>query len=198
MHFLQLFRLGLFSQRPTIELTFTAVDNAAYVQLDSIKIMNRTQGGETMIYWPDTVLSLEINPGDLLLYVGYATFSTVGIPEVNDDISSFSVYQNYPNPMGDRSDISMYIPHAGKVHMMITDLQGKVVLRTDRQLDEGHHSFRFHPGGGNLYFLTAYWNGISRSIQMISTGQQDGKSCRLDYVGSQSGEPVLKTLFASQ
>jgi len=27
---------------------------------------------------------------------------------------------------------------------------------------------------------------------MISMGQQDGKSCRLDYVGSQSGEPVLK------
>lgn len=184
--------LALYSQRPTLELTFTAVDRAAYVQLDSIKIMNRTQGGETMIYGPDTMLSLEINPGDLLLCVGYATFSTVGIPEVNDDLSSFSVYQNYPNPMGDRSEISIYIPRAGKVHVMITDLQGKVVLRSDRQLDEGHHFFRFHPGGGNLYFLTAHWNGISRSIQMISTGWQDGKSCQLDYMGSQSVEPVLK------
>jgi uncharacterized protein (TIGR02145 family) len=181
-----------FGQRPTLELTFTAVDSAAYVQLDSIKIMNRTQGGETMIYWPDTTLSLEINPGDWLLYVGYATFSTVGISEVNDDISSFTVYQNYPNPMGDRSDVSLYIPHAGNVHLMIADLQGKVVLRADRQLDGGHHTFRFYPGGGNLFFLTAHWNGISRSIQMISTGQQDGKSCRLDYVGTQSGEPVLK------
>ncbi|MDD5696281.1 MAG: FISUMP domain-containing protein [Bacteroidales bacterium] len=184
--------LGLYSQRPTIELTFTAVDSAAYLQLDSIKVMNRTQGGETMIYWPDTALSLEINPGEWLLYVGYATFSTVGISEVNDDISSFTVYQNYPNPMEDRSEISMYIPHTGKVHMMITDLQGRVVLRSDRQLDGGHHSFRFQPGGGNLYFLTVHWNGMSRSIQMISMEQQDGRSCRLDYVGSQSGEPVLK------
>ncbi len=106
--------LGLYSQRPTIELTFTAVDSAAYVQLDSIKIMNRTQGGETMIYWPDTALSLEINPREWLLYVGYATFSTVGISEVNDDISSFTVNQNYPNPMEDRSEISMYIPHTGQ------------------------------------------------------------------------------------
>ncbi|MBP6979376.1 MAG: FISUMP domain-containing protein [Bacteroidales bacterium] len=184
--------LGLYSQRPTIELTFTAVDSAAYVQLDSIKIMNRTQGGETMIYWPDTMVSLEINQGDLLLYVGYTTFSTVGIQEVDKEVSSFDVHQNFPNPMGDRSEISMYIPHTGKVYMMITDLQGRVVLRSDRQLDGGYHSFRFHPGGDNLYFLTVHWNGISRSIQMISMGQQDGKSCRLDYVGSQSGEPVLK------
>jgi hypothetical protein len=106
--------LALYSQRSTLDLTFTAVDSTAYVQLDSIKIMNRTQGVDTMIYWPDTTQSLEINPGDLLLYVGYATFSTVGISEVKDDISSFTVYQNYPNPMGDRSEVSIYIPHAGE------------------------------------------------------------------------------------
>jgi hypothetical protein len=52
--------------------------------------------------------------------------STVGIPEVSDDLSSFTVYQNFPNPMADRSEISMYIPHSGKVHVMITDLQGKL------------------------------------------------------------------------
>jgi uncharacterized protein (TIGR02145 family) len=183
---------GLYSQSSTIELTFTAVDSAAYLQLDSIKIMNRTQGGETMIYWPDTVLSLEINQGDSLLFVGYATFSTVGIPEKYDDISSFFVNQNYPNPMGDRSDIEICLPHAGEAQMMITDIQGNVVLRTERQLDEGHHYLRFHPGGGNFYILTAYWNGESRSIRMISTGQNDGKALRLDYVGSHSGEPLLK------
>ncbi len=188
--------LTAYGQRPTMELAFKAVDNAAYVQLDSIKIMNRTQGGETMIYWPDTMLSLVINPGDLLLCVGYATFSTVGIPEVNDDISSFTVYQNFPNPMGDRSEIAMCVPHSGKVHVMVTDLQGKVVLRTDRQLAEGLHSFRFISGGGHIYFLTANWNGISRSIRMISTGQQDGKDCKLDYMGSPPGKPVLK--YSSQ
>lgn len=176
----------------TIDLTFTAVDSAAYVQLDSIKVMNRTQGGETMIYWPDTTLSFEINQGDLLLYIGYATFYPVGVSEVINESSSFEVNQNYPNPMVDRSEISMYIPHTGKVYVMITDLQGRVVLRTNRQLDEGHHSFSFYPGGGNFYFLTAYWNGISRSIQMISTGQQDGKSCRLDCIGGNTGNAVLK------
>jgi uncharacterized protein (TIGR02145 family) len=181
-----------FGQKPTIDLTFTAVDNAAYVQLDSIKVMNRTQGGETMIYWPDTSLSVDITTGDMLLYVGYATFSTTGVSEVNDEISLFEVYQNYPNPMGDRSEISMYIPHTGNVHVMITDLQGKVVFRNDRQLDGGHQSFRFCPGDSHFYFLTAYWNGISRSIQMISTGKRDGKSCTLDYIGGNTGKAILK------
>jgi uncharacterized protein (TIGR02145 family) len=191
--FLGLISLNLFPQGSILEFSFTAIDSSAWIQLDSIKVMNRTQGNEEMLHWPDTMLSLEVGPGDLLLFVGYATFSTVGIAEVNDDISSFTVYQNYPNPMADQSEISMYIPYTGKVHVMITDLQGKVVLRTDRQLDEGHHSFRFYPGGGNLNFFTAQWNGISRSIRMISTGQQDGKTCRLHYVGTQSGKPVLKT-----
>jgi hypothetical protein len=42
----------------TIDLTFTSEDNGTYVQLDSIKVMNRTHGGDTVLYWPDTVLSL--------------------------------------------------------------------------------------------------------------------------------------------
>uniref|UniRef100_UPI00405679A6 hypothetical protein n=1 Tax=Candidatus Electrothrix sp. TaxID=2170559 RepID=UPI00405679A6 len=48
--------IAAFGQRPSIELTFTAIDSADYVQLDSIKLMNRTQGGDTVI--DDTVLVL--------------------------------------------------------------------------------------------------------------------------------------------
>ena len=176
----------------TVVLTFTADNNAAYVQLDSIKIMNRTQGGDTIVYWPDTTLSLEINPGDLLLYVGYATFFPVGFSEESEKNSSFKIHQNFPNPIEDRSEISMYIPATGDVHVLITDLQGKVVYRADRQLDEGYHSFRFYPGGGSVYVFTAKWNGVSRSIQMISIGRQYGRSCRLDYLGVQSGEHALR------
>jgi uncharacterized protein (TIGR02145 family) len=191
--FFAILTLGLFSQRQTVELTFTAVNRSAYVRLDSIMIMHPSQPGmATTIYWPDTVFSLEVIPGYWALCVGYATISTLGIPEMNDDNSPFTVYQNFPNPMEDRSEISVYVPHTGMVQVWVTDLQGRVVLRTDRQLAGGHHSFRFTAGGGHVYFLTARWNGISRSIKMISTGMQDGKECQLDYLGSRPGEPVLK------
>ncbi|MDD5507914.1 MAG: hypothetical protein PHD25_06225 [Bacteroidales bacterium] len=68
-------------QRSGIELTFTAVNNTTYVQLDSIRFMNRTQGGETMLFWPDTVL----------------TVLWVGIPESSSVSDGFNQYQNYPN-----------------------------------------------------------------------------------------------------
>ena len=70
-----------FGQRQTLDLTFTSIDNAAYVQLDSIKVMNRTQGGDTTLYWPDTTLTMEITSGDLLLYIGYITGYPVGVQE---------------------------------------------------------------------------------------------------------------------
>ena len=37
------FILVSFGQKPTLELTFTAIDNDTYIHLDSIKIMNQTQ-----------------------------------------------------------------------------------------------------------------------------------------------------------
>jgi hypothetical protein len=39
-----LLMLNAFSQRAGIELTFTAIDSATHVQLDSVKVMNRTTG----------------------------------------------------------------------------------------------------------------------------------------------------------
>ena len=124
--------------------------------------------GETVIYFPDTSLSVEINVGDLLLYVGYANFSMEGVQEENNEASSFEVHQDYPNPITDQGEVWMYFPQQGEVHVMITYWRGKVVLRTDQQLDGGLHSFRFYPGGGSVHFLTAHCNGISRSIKMIS------------------------------
>ena len=69
----------------TFTFTFTAVDNTTYVQLDSIKVINRTQQGDTVLYWPDTVLNI--------IYVG--------IPEVDNIGDAFKVLQNYPNPAKD-------------------------------------------------------------------------------------------------
>ena len=65
--------LTSFGQKITVDLTFTANKNSVPVRIDSIKVMNRSQGGDTMIYWPDTTLMIQITPGDLLLYIGYST-----------------------------------------------------------------------------------------------------------------------------
>lgn len=176
----------------TIDLTFTAIDSADYVQLDSIKVMNRTQGGSARLYWPDTTLTYEITPGDSLLYIGYATFYLTGVQETSQEKKQFQLFQNYPNPVIDQSTISMYIPEKGTVNVMVTDIQGRVFIATDWQLNKGNHLFRFTPGGSNLFFLTARWNGISRSIKILMTEPNTGKICMLDYTGSGNREPQLK------
>ncbi len=48
-----------FAQQNT-SLTFTGINNTNYVQLDSIRIMNRAWDCDTVLHWPDTVLTLTI------------------------------------------------------------------------------------------------------------------------------------------
>jgi uncharacterized protein (TIGR02145 family) len=166
------------AQRPTIELTFTAVNNMAHFQMDSIKVMNQTQGGDTVIYWPDTVLSIYY----------------VGIPEISNSENAFQVFQNYPNPVTDQTNISMFVPEKDNVSMIITDMLGRMVLKYERVLDKGIHSFRFTPGGANLYFFTARWIGNSSSIKILQAGFHIGGTSSLEYLGSEDSTPQLKAM----
>lgn len=164
-------------QKPAIELIFTAVDSAAHVQFDSIKVMNRTQGGDTVLYWPDTALVLDYQ---------------VGIPEINDDAGSFQVLQNYPNPVISHTTISLYVPQKDKVCIIITDVMGRVTHNYDRVLEQGAHSFSFIPGSGSLFFFTALWRGISSSIKVLHTASNSHGESSLEYLGSEASSPQLK------
>jgi uncharacterized protein (TIGR02145 family) len=187
---------SLYGQKTIIDLTFTAINsasNAAYVQLDSIKVMNRTQGGSNVICWPDTILTIGITPGDLLLYIGYSTGFPVGLKEINTNIEEFTLFQNYPNPVKDQSIISMFVPEKGTVNIMLTDLTGRVIITTEMNLDKGYHSFKFGSGNGNLFFLTTRWSGINHSIKILTTGSNSGTGCRFDYIGSNTRETPFKS-----
>jgi uncharacterized protein (TIGR02145 family) len=168
-----------FGQRPTMELTFTADNNGAYVQLDSIKVMNRTQGADTMLYYPDNVLVLNY---------------PLGISEINLETRNLQVFQNYPNPVNDQTTISLYVPEKDRVGLNITDILGRVILKHDWVLDKGTHSFRFTPGGANLYFFTALWRGNSSSIKILQAGLNSGETSSLEYIGSEDTSPQLKAM----
>lgn len=169
--------LSTFGQKVSLELTFTAIDNTAYVQLDSIKVMNRTQGGDTVLYWPDTVLVI----GD-----------PVGIPESFSEKNGLTVFQNYPNPVTDQTTISLYVPFKDEVSVIITDMMGRVVLKSDRVLDEGIHSFKYTPGGGNLSFFTAQWRGTRSCIKILQAAFNSNRASSLEYIGSEASSPQLK------
>ena len=87
--------VSTFGQKATMELTFTAQQDGQHVPLDSITIENLTQGGDTTLFAPDTVLVLEYTP--------------VSISD-NEAIegNSFSVSQNYPNPFEGKTEVNGY------------------------------------------------------------------------------------------
>lgn len=164
-------------QKPSIELTFTAIDSTYHKYLDSIKVINRTQGGDTILYYPDTVLIL-----------GYFT----KIPETNDVDGYFQVFQNYPNPMADQTIIKMYIPKKDEVSITITDLLGQAIIRLDRVMDQGLHSFRFINGKGTLNIFTAKWKEYSNSIKIIRSDKSSAVLPSLEYIGVEFPIPQLK------
>jgi uncharacterized protein (TIGR02145 family) len=175
---------GVVSQGQTFDLTFTGIDSASYARLDSIKVMNRTQGNETVIYWPDTSITVTIDPGDLLLYIGYTTYSPVGTSEINAGDRSFELFQNRPNPVKEQGVIPLYVPRRGPVEMMLSSVSGRILFSSAFLLDEGHHTFRFTAGEGGLFFLTARFEGKTRSIKIMSASSGKPGNCLLEYAGS--------------
>ena len=153
------------SNSQTIELTFSAVDSAEWVQLDSIKVMNRTQGSDTVLHWPDTTL---------ILY-------HVGIQEDFYKYSNFQVYQNYPNPVVDQTNIKICIPESDQVVLQITDILGRQVYNMKSELDMGCHEFSFTPGNAKLYFFTVFWEGESQTIKILNSSKRDSDQCSIKY-----------------
>ncbi len=165
-----------------IDLKFTGVYNTNWVQLDSIKIENLTQNGDTMLYYPDTTLS----------------FTIIGQSENLTKNIEFRLYQNYPNPVSDNTTIKLYIPEKDKVVIKITDLLGRLSVLHEQILEHGYHSFIFTPGIANIYVVSASWRGNTRNIKVINQGNSDGNSPCLSYSAKNGSNRYLKSLQSSK
>lgn len=162
------------AQNPTMTLTFTADNNGLHVPLNSILIENLTQGGDTTLYAPDTVFVMD--------YV-------VGMEEFGDlNGNSFSLFQNYPNPMKGKTKVSLYLPEKENILITVSDIIGREMVSKEFHLDRGKHSFTFYPGGESLYFLTARANRHSGTIKMFNSPSNTPilGYCKLEYNGWQT------------
>jgi len=178
--FLILFLQAAFPQKPVLELSFTAVYNGQHIQLDSIFIHNLTQPGDTMLYAPDTVLSLN-----------YA----VGLPENREtNKSSFSVSPNYPNPsMDGKTSIDIFIPEKEHVTIRIADIRGSEVVFYENTLNAGIHHFIYLAGREKYYVLSVTCGNEVRSIKMINAGNNGQMQATLVYNGSSEASVPMKS-----
>lgn len=169
---LTLFAIGMmlssFCQKPVMQLTFTARNNTQYIKLDSIKLINKTQGGVAMLYWPDTSIVIDYQ---------------VGLDEFETQEGNFQLLQNFPNPVSDQTTISMYVPERDEVTMMITDISGRIVINDVKTLARGYHSFNFIPGNSSVYFFTSVYKGVRKNIKIIHVGSSSKQNaCTLENI----------------
>jgi len=160
--------VSAFSQKPTMELTFTAENNGQYVPLDSIFIENLTQGGDTTLYSPDTVLSLE---------------NTSGINEIDLSDNSFYISQNYPNPFMGKTTFNLYLPEKEYINITVQDLLGKERVQYENELKQGNHSFTFYSSSEKFYLLTISGKQTSKTIKMLNANSNtiQGGKCKIVY-----------------
>ncbi len=168
---------GCLQAQSTVTLTFTAIFNGLHQPLDSITILNLTQGGDTMLYGPDTLLVLHSN---------------VGIPNNDQSTSSgLFLYPAFPNPFNGTTTVRFYLAQADPVAVRVCDRLGRELARFTGRLQPGDHQVDFYAGEETLYLLTVETPLQQQVQKLISTGSH-GVPCRLDYTGWQQGFSGLK------
>jgi len=171
-----------FSQKPVIEFSFTATHYGQHLLLDSIYVENLTQGGDTMLYAPDTTLVLE--------YV--AGIFNYGLAENN-----FFVSQNYPNPFNSQTSFDIDLHVKDNIKIAIYDILGKKVGSFKSNLNPGIHSFTFLPGNEKYSFLAVTFMSETKTIKMLNTNSSvKGYNCKIKYNGIIS-EPSIYKLQSS-
>ena len=167
-----------FGQKPVFELTFNASNGGSAVILDSINIENLTQGGDTTLYAPNTVLVLDF---------------VTGIGGNNENgTNSFSVSQNYPNPFDGQTSIHLNVAEKDIITISIFDLLGHEVANFSNTLDAGNHSFTFYAGKEKYYLFTATSSHGTQSIKMMNLSNCETQA-KLVYQGNDGNTSSLKS-----
>ncbi|MCX6272667.1 MAG: T9SS type A sorting domain-containing protein, partial [Bacteroidetes bacterium] len=147
---------SLFANSQVIKLTFSALNNGQQAGIDSIRIINLDQGGDTMLYWPDSVLLL-----------GY-----VGNPEIEGKtVEGFSLHLIASEGETDMVKIKVTVPEEGLVELVVFDLSGKMLKNSLSSIRKGMHLISFTPPKKGFYVVTARWKTETRSVKLVYSGR---------------------------
>jgi uncharacterized protein (TIGR02145 family) len=155
-----------------ISFSFTANYTCEYAALDSVFIENLTQGGDTTLYFPDTVLTIVLT----------------GIAPVSGGQNGYSVSQNYPNPFENKTDIEVFVPERDDYTLNVYDLSGRKIADYEGTHERGMQHFTFFAGNTKSSVLTVNSGKYLQHIQMIQFGEAGSGSPHIEYHGSTTTE----------
>ncbi|MBO4614650.1 MAG: hypothetical protein J5709_05995 [Bacteroidales bacterium] len=162
---------GVYSQ--TITLSFTGrgrggtVTEEIYQQIDSLLVQNFTRHWERMIYYPDTVVIMDV----------------LDVPLI--EVKHEGVEQNVPNPFDCVTDVELNLSHDDAVSISIVDVNGREYLHYSGKLSAGAHVFEVTLSKPQAYMLTAVTGDSKYTIKMVNLG-----SCGKDEIALKSSSNV--------
>ena len=168
--------LAMDARSQVVALTFTAEQNGAYVPLDSIRITDLTQGQDTILYFPDTVLVL----------------GATGIVGLDQDPQAPLLGQNHPNPFSGSTTVELTLREGGPVAMGVNDAMGRAVCFWSGGLGAGTHRFSF-AGGAGTHMLWATANDQRRTMRMVGLSGEGTPDLAYNGMGG-SGAGVYRSL----
>lgn len=156
-----------------ITITFEATLNGNVLPLDSIRVMNLTAGGDTMMYFPDNVLVL-------------------GSTGLADAAVQAPVLRNQPNPFSDYTEILVGTGRFGRTVLQVHDATGRLEAAYAGNLAAGQHRFRFTTATPGVHVLTVVQDGRRATHRMVAmTGDASGSS--LTYAGGIGSSGMAKS-----
>ena len=138
----------------TNELTFSG--SGASTTVDSIRVDNLTQCTSTVL-----------NGGDILVLDGI-----VGINNIASGSNSRLLI--YPNPVTENCFVEFESKVSGLVSLVISDITGKVIIKTRNNLSQGYHRYQVKGLGSGAYAVQVYSDAFSYTGKIISNRRMPG------------------------
>ena len=163
--------VGVYSQ--TITLSFTGRGHGGietgevYQQIDSLLVRNVTRHWDKMIYYPDTVVIMDV----------------LDVPLI--DVKREGVEQNVPNPFDCVTDVELNLTHDDAVSISVVDVNGREYLHYSGNLSAGSHVFELTLSKPQAYMLMAVTGDSKYTIKMVNLG-----SCGKDEISLKSSSSV--------
>ena len=169
---LVLLATGIAGAQP-ITLRFTAEFNSAHHALDSVLVMNLTQGGDTLLLAPDTVLVLDA--GTFIAPAGAAD-------------GQLQLRAGHPNPFAGAATFEVVLGTAGRLVLGATDPAGREMAALAMDLPRGTHRFTFSGGGSGPVMIHVAAHGERRTLRLL--GMADApRTAELHYTGAAGDAP---------
>ncbi len=158
-----------FSQSITLSFTGQTI-RGRYVDMDSIRINNLTQGWTATLVAPDTSCSFDLTA-----------------IKINSAMPA-ELSQNVPNPFYGTTEVNLALPKPDKVNMQALDMGGRVFANYNGNLPEGEHRFAVSLASPQSYLLSATTSRGTSSVKMVNLGS--GGTNSITYIGQVAGKAL--------